>query len=53
MSNPAAAPVAALTFVGVLIVFLGVFAGGAELIALGVAALFGAGLVGALSARRA
>ena len=53
MSNPVAAPVAALTFVGVLLVFLGIFAGGAPLIGIGVAALFGGGLVGALASRRA
>ena len=53
MSNPVGAPIAALTFVGLLLVLLGIFAGGAELIGIGVAALFGGGLIGALASRRA
>jgi len=53
MSNLAAAPVAALTIVGVLLAFLGVFGGGLGVIGLGVAALVAAALTGALATRRA
>jgi hypothetical protein len=46
------APTTALLFVGLLLTILGLFvAGNITLIALGIAALFGAGLFGALAAR--
>jgi hypothetical protein len=47
------APVAALVFVGPIVVTFGIFTGHVELIALGIAALFGAGLIGALDGRKA
>lgn len=51
--NTAAGPVAALTALGVLIAVLGLFVGGGVgLIALGLASIFGAGLIGALADRR-
>lgn len=43
------APVAALIFIGVILTFLGVFAAGSlPLISIGVAAVFGAGLIAVL-----
>jgi hypothetical protein len=53
MSNLAAAPVAALVFVGVVLAFLGLFGGSLEVMALGVASLIGGGLIGAVATRRA
>ena len=50
--NLAAAPVAALTGLGIVIAVLGVFAGGVGLIALGLSSIFGAGLIGAIADRR-
>jgi hypothetical protein len=50
--NLAAAPVAALTGLGIVIAVLGVFAGNVGLIALGLAAVFGASLIGAIADRR-
>ena len=48
-----AAPVAALTGLGILIVVLGVFVGGGlGLIGLGLASIFGAGLLGVIAGRR-
>ncbi len=49
----AAAPVAALTALGIVIAVLGVFSGGGvAVIALGLASIFGAGLIGAVADRR-
>ncbi len=46
--------VAAMIFVGVILVFLGIFAGGAfSFVALGAALLFGAGLFQTIDNRRA
>ena len=46
------APIAALVFVGLLLAVLGLFvAGNLEIVALGVASLFGAGLLGAIAPR--
>ena len=50
--NASSAPIAALTFIGILIAVLGLFAGGVGLIVIGLAALVAAGLIGALSDRR-
>ena len=51
MSSLAAVPVAALTIVGLLLAFLGVFGGGLPVIGLGVASLVAAGLFGVLGTR--
>lgn len=50
--NLAAAPVAALTGLGIVSAVLGVFAGGVGLIGLGLAAVCGAGPIGAVADRR-
>ena len=51
--NLTATPVAALTGLGILIVVLGLFAAGSsELIALGLASIIGAGLLGLLAGRQ-
>lgn len=48
------APISALVFVGLLLAVVGLFvAGNLELVALGVASLFGAGLLQALATRGA
>ena len=48
------APVAALTFLGILIAVLGLFAAGSIAVAaVGLLAIFGAGLLQVLGARRA
>jgi hypothetical protein len=52
MSNLASAPVAGLVFVGILLAFIGLFAGSLPVMTLGVASLFGAGLIGAVASRR-
>jgi len=52
VSNLAAAPVAALVFVGILLAFLGLFGGAIEVIGLGVASLVAAGVIGAIATRR-
>jgi hypothetical protein len=53
MSNLASAPVAGLVFVGILLAFIGLFAGSLPVMTLGVASLFGAGIIGAVASRRA
>lgn len=51
-SSSASTSVAALIFTGIVLTFLGIFlAGSLELIGLGVACLFGAGLFQTLAAR--
>jgi hypothetical protein len=51
--NPTATPVAALTFLGILIAVLGTFvAGSIALIALGFAAIFAGGIIGLLATRQ-
>ena len=47
------APIAALTFLGILVAVLGLFVGGSvELLLIGIATLVAAGLIGALGQRR-
>lgn len=53
MTTTTAAPIAALTFLGILIVALGTFvAGSLGFIALGLASIFGAGLLGVVAGRQ-
>jgi hypothetical protein len=50
--STAAAPIAALTVLGILVAVLGLFiAGSVELLVVGLASLVAAGLIGALQAR--
>ena len=52
-SSAAAAPIAALTFIGILVAVLGLFAGGSVgLLVIGLATLVAAGFIGAVSDRR-